>query len=250
MILIKLGGSVITDKSTDYTFKADVVERLTDEIRSVLDGDYIIIHGGGSYGHPGASRYGLNTSAPKKPAKGMAEVQYHMRELNQLVLKIMLDAGIAAISLPGGLLCAYKDGDLYEIDSEIIFSLVDMGAVPVAFGDVVLDSVRGVSICSGDDLMMALAPYADKAVFVTDVDGIFKEGKLCTTFTSDMLPLDSTDTPGSKERIDVTGGMDGKARKMLEMSNICPSYLVNGNVAGRLKDFLNGNKTVSTEVKV
>jgi len=50
MILIKLGGSIITGKAEYRAFNKDTVSRLADEI-SRSDKDVIIVHGAGSFGH-------------------------------------------------------------------------------------------------------------------------------------------------------------------------------------------------------
>lgn len=250
MILIKLGGSVITDKSREYSFRPDTLKRLIEETKTGARGErYIIVHGGGSFGHPGAKIYGLNTSEPVDMARGTAEVQYRMRTLNQMILDIMLKSGLWAVSVPGGLVTSFHGGHLVNINTEMIEELVNIGTVPVAFGDVALDKVHGVTICSGDDLMLGLAHVAEKAIFVTDVDGIYKGGTVCEVFTRDMLPLTLEDIFRSKDRIDVTGGMNEKANKMLEMADHCPSFIVNGMVEGRLKRVLREETTVCTEVR-
>ena len=61
-MLLKLGGSVITDKTQPFTARTDVIERLAREIKNALDerGDdlqLIIGHGAGSFGHPLAEKY-------------------------------------------------------------------------------------------------------------------------------------------------------------------------------------------------
>ncbi len=250
MILIKLGGSVITDKSKEYTFKPRVVKRLLDEIKEGTKNErFVIVHGGGSFGHPGAHRYGFNTKAPGQLAQGTAEVQYQMRILNNLVLDMMIKADLWGVSIPGGLISIFDEGKLKEIKTDILNELLNLGTIPVAFGDVAIDKTWSVTICSGDDLMLGMAHLAKKAIFVTDVDGIYKEGKVCELFTEDMLPLNSDDIPSSHDRIDVTGGMKDKTNKMLDIASHCPSFIVNGTVEGRLKKLLQEDTTVCTEVR-
>ncbi len=252
MILIKLGGSVITDKTKEYVFKEKIVKRLVTEIKLALndnDEKLMIVHGGGSFGHPGAQKYGLNTSRPHDVARGTAEVQHKMRCLNQLMMSILLENGLWAVSVPGGLVSTFDDGRLKSIKTELFESLIDIGTIPVTFGDVAVDYKRGVTICSGDDLMMGLASLADKAIFVTDVDGIIKDGRTVPIFTEDMLPLTKHDHKDSVEKIDVTGGMDGKVKNMIEMSSKCQTIVVNGKVDGRLKKVMLGEDVICTEVR-
>lgn len=249
MILIKLGGSVITDKSQIYSFEKEITERLVGEIRDSTDDQLVIVHGGGSFGHPGAEQYRLNTDAPMEYDKGTALVQRDMRELNQKVVDLFIDNNFWAVSIPGGLVTKYKGGELVEFRTDVFSDYLELGTLPITFGDVAVDEEHGVTICSGDDLMERLTPEAEKAVFITDVDGICKKGELVREFTEDMLPLRDEDAPSENDNIDVTGGMNQKVKRMLVMAKSCPTYVVNGREDGRVKDLLGGGETVYTEVK-
>ncbi|MFO7992428.1 MAG: isopentenyl phosphate kinase [Thermoplasmata archaeon] len=248
MILIKLGGSVITNKEIKYSFEEDVTRRLADEIKESVNEDIIIVHGGGSYGHPGAEHFKLNTTSPIEIDRGTAEVQNDMRKLNDKIMDVLISLGIWAVSLPGGVVSRYKGGELASIDKDIFSSHIDLGLTPVTFGDVALDSEYGVTICSGDDLMAALSPMAEKAVFITDVDGVYKNGKILKTMKQDMLPLAPGDIPAGKDSIDVTGGMNAKVEKMAEIAGNCRTYIVNGKVPGRVEKLLKGEDIICTEV--
>lgn len=249
MILIKLGGSVLTNKDREYCFRTDVVERLIREIKKSSAEEYIIVHGGGSFGHPGAEKYDLNKENTEKPAEGMSKVQLDMRRMNNHILEMMLDEDIWGVSIPGGLVTIFEDGELYELDHEIFQRYLSLGTVPVSFGDVAIDKDRRVTICSGDDIMLGLSSLADKAIFVSDVDGIYKDKNLKDEFTEDMLPLEPEDLPEQEEAIDVTGGMNQKVKKMVEIAKKTETYLINGDEKDRLRKILNGVEVICTEVK-
>lgn len=249
MILIKLGGSVITDKNVPYTFKRRRTTRLINEIASSTDNDFIVVHGGGSFGHPGAEKFELNTKDPKNVAEATSKVQNHMRVLNNRIIEMMIDERLPAVSIPGGIVTKYTDGKLRDLNSDIFHRYIDIGTVPVTFGDVALDEKRKVTICSGDDLMLGLCEKAEKAIFVSNVDGIYKKGELVYEFTEEMYPLVKKDIKTTETSIDVTGGMNRKVEKMLEISENCRTFVINGSKKDRLKRMLNGKDTVSTEVK-
>ena len=59
MYIIKLGGSVITDKSKESFFKKEIMNNLSKEIKKA-NKRCIIIHGAGSFGHILAKKYKLN----------------------------------------------------------------------------------------------------------------------------------------------------------------------------------------------
>ena len=56
LLVLKLGGSLITDKSKPYSLRADVLKKAAAEVAgSLRDGiidKLVIVHGVGSYGHP------------------------------------------------------------------------------------------------------------------------------------------------------------------------------------------------------
>ncbi|MDR1955191.1 MAG: isopentenyl phosphate kinase family protein [Candidatus Methanoplasma sp.] len=255
MILIKLGGSVITDKTQYRTFNRDVVSRLCKEIKDSGE-DVIIVHGGGSFGHVLAKEYSLQdgfTGPEQVPA--VARVQHDMRELNLMVIDELLNAGIPAISVPPGSCFIIDEGKLILDRPEIVLSASRLGIMPVMFGDAVFDRSKVFGICSGDQLMEALCGLygPNKAVFVSDVDGLYEKdpktnpgSKLLAEVTSELLERVS----GGGSVDDVTGGVRAKMEAMLRMT--APErecVLVNGSVPGRLYSLLKGEKVISTTAK-
>jgi len=100
MFILKLGGSVITDKSVENSFKKDIVERLALEIKKA-NKEVIIIHGAGSYGHILAKKYDLNNGYKNEEQKlGFAKTHTSVQQLNSLVLKSLQQNNIAAVSIP------------------------------------------------------------------------------------------------------------------------------------------------------
>ncbi len=255
MILIKLGGSIITDKTQYRTFNRGAVRRLCKEIKD-SGIDAVIVHGGGSFGHVLAKEHSLQngyTEPSQIPAA--AKVQYDMRELNLMVISELLDAGMPAVSVPPGSCFMMDDGKLILDDPEVLLSASRLGLTPVVFGDVVFDRRKGFGICSGDQIMEVLCRIYDpeKAVFVSDVDGLFDKdpkknpgSKLLPEVTWDLLKTVSSDISVD----DVTGGVGAKMESMLRMtSSKRDCVLVNGSVEGRLYSLLKGDKVISTTAK-
>jgi isopentenyl phosphate kinase len=255
MILIKLGGSVITDKTQYRTFNRDTVRRLCKEIKE-SGVDAIIVHGGGSFGHVLAKEYSLqNGFSDRKQIPAVARVQHDMRELNLMVIDELLNAGMPAVPVPPGSCFMMDNGKLILDDPEVLLSASRLGIMPVMFGDVVFDRSRGFGICSGDQIMEVLCDLyrPKKAVFVSDVDGLFdkdpktnKDAKLLKDVTSALLEKVSS---GSSVD-DVTGGVRAKMEAMLRMtSEERDCVLLNGSVPGRLCSLLKGERVISTTAK-
>jgi len=249
LILIKLGGSVLTNKDKKYTFRTRVAKRLLKEIKTSTVEDHIIVHGGGSFGHPGAKEFSINDRDSDPSAEGLSKIQLDMRRMNNRVLSLMQDLQMWGVSIPGGLVTIFKAGQLKTIDESIFERYLELDTIPVSFGDVTVDLEDGMTICSGDDLILGLSRLADRAIFVSDVDGIYKQGRVVKTFDESMFPLTSEDVPESNGGIDVTGGMNEKVKKMLDISKRCETHLVNGEKTGRLRKILDGENVSSTEVR-
>ncbi|MCL2785962.1 MAG: isopentenyl phosphate kinase [Methanomassiliicoccaceae archaeon] len=255
MILIKLGGSVITDKRTYRTFNRDVALRLCREIKD-SGKDVVIVHGAGSFGHVAAKAYELQKGRIRDDQiDGIVLVSRDTRELNALVVSALTEAGIPSVSVPTGSCFIMDDGVLVIGNTEIVRGYADLGIVPVMMGDVVLDRKRGFGICSGDAIMKCLADIfrPDKVVFVSDVDGLYdrdpkieRDAKIITNVNDDVLAA----IPPETTVADVTGGVHAKMRAMLEMcSDGRECILVNGTVDGRLRSLLAGEEVVCTRAR-
>ena len=256
MILIKLGGSVITDKSQYRKFNQEQTARLCKEIANSRKG-VMIVHGAGSFGHVIAKQYQLNKGLQdfgQIPA--VAQVQHDTRELSLKVTEELIKVGIPAVSVPPGSCFVMENGRLIVKDDEAIKGLMHIGVMPIMFGDVVADRRKGFSICSGDQAMEVLArKFKPKTIlFVSDVDGLYTadpkkdpNAKLIENVDSSML-----DNIDSELMVaDVTGGIRGKIEEMLSICQDCDEcVLINGTVPGRLEAFLRGEDVVCTRVKV
>jgi len=255
MILIKLGGSVITDKSEYRKFNREQTARLCKEMASCGKG-IMVVHGAGSFGHVIAKQYSLQLGLQdfcQVPA--VAQVQHDVRELSQEVVAELIKVGIPAVSVPPGSCFVMDKGRLIADNDECIRRLAHIGVMPVLFGDVVADRSKGFGICSGDQAMEVLAKIfkPDRIVFVSDVDGLYtsdpkkdKDAKLIPEVDGKMLDrLDSELTVA-----DVTGGIHGKVEEMLRMcGDNGECILVNGTVPGRLEALLKGEDVPCTKVR-
>ena len=246
MILIKFGGSVITDKREYRVFRKETVARLCREIKESGQ-DVIVVHGAGSFGHVLAKKYSLNDGyRDSEQIPAVAQVCYDMRDLNGMIVAELNAAGIPSVSVPPGSCMVMDDRELVMDRQEVIKGFLDKGIMPVLFGDVVLDRKLGYAILSGDQVMEKLTEVLDidRVVFVSDIDGLFDrdpktdpDAVMYSEVTADVLSTIKSETTVD----DVTGGVVGKMRYMLEMSEggrEC--ILINGNKEGRLLSLLCG----------
>ena len=252
MILIKLGGSVITDKTQYKTFARERTERLCREIAE-SGVKTIIVHGAGSYGHVLAKEYSIQDGYERpEQIEAASRVHHDAMELGMLMSQTLLDIGIPAASVAPGSCFVMDDGRIAPDNSEPIRDMYEMGIMPVTFGDVVMDRKKGFGICSGDQMMEVMADLfnPERIVFVSDIDGLYTanpktdpDAELIEEVTEETLRKVSS----TSNVDDVTGGVRGKMEAMLRMCNDDRDcVLVNGTVPGRLLALLKGEEVTCT----
>lgn len=250
MFILKLGGSVITDKTRQYCFKENVMDNLASEIKR-SNKEAILIHGAGSFGHILAKKYNLNEGyIEESQIKGFSLTHEMVQKLNSLVLQSLHKNDISAVSISPHSIIKLNNHKLEKMNYKIFEEYLEKKFTPVTFGDVVLDKKLGFSICSGDLLVMVLAKYfkPEKVVFVIDEDGLYtanpkidKNAKLISSATDDEL---EEFTMSLDKHADVTRGMKGKIDVIKNITKLSiDTVLVNGNKQDRLYNILVGKDT-------
>ena len=224
-IILKLGGSAITEKTEEATPKTQVINRLSEEIKRADLDNLIVVHGGGSFGHPTAEKYGIKGGYKEDPTQkfGFAETHHMMTVLNGLVMDSMIWHEIPAISVAPSSCVVTENGRIKFMDETVLKSMAKLTLTPVMYGDAVLDEKLGFTVLSGDQLVtyLALKYKATKIVIGTDTDGLFDSDpktnpdakpykKLTLKELKEIMPK-----LGKAEGKDVTGGMAGKMAELL-----------------------------------
>lgn len=256
MILIKLGGSVITDKSQYKKFNQEQASRLCREIaesgRSVM-----IVHGAGSFGHVLAKKYSIqNGLVDFGQVAAAAMVHHDAMELGALMTSELMKVGIPAASVAPGNCFVMEDGKLVATDTEAIRRMAHVGIMPVTFGDVVMDRKKGFGIVSGDELMELMATLfkPERVVFVSDIDGLYdknpkmhEDAKFIHEVTEEVM----NNVDSEEDVADVTGGVRNKMEAMLRMCGPGRNcVLINGTVPGRLQSLLKGEEVTCTVARM
>jgi isopentenyl phosphate kinase len=254
MMLVKLGGSVITDKMAYRTLREEVLRRLAEEISSSGE-SVIIVHGAGSYGHVLAAQHQLQKGFHENAQlMGAAQVMEDVRALNLSVITALRAAGVPSVSLPPSAVACLSAGELSRLDLPVFRRYVDLGIVPVTFGDVALDDRRGFGICSGDQLMEALAKEfsPQRIIFCTDVDGVFDRDPNIEPGATMLQNVDRGTLdrlPRTQRCADVTGSIYAKLETMLRITSFGgEAMVINGLMPGRLAAALKGENVVGTKV--
>ena len=256
MLLVKLGGSVITVKSKYRTLRGPDLSRLAREIAAGADHETVIVHGAGSYGHILAAKHRL-ADGYKGPEQltAVAQVQRDVRALDLKVLDALLRARLRPMAVPASLVMAYRDGALATFNDEPFRQCLTRALLPVSFGDVVMDTERQFAIASGDDVVLELAKLfrPERVVFAADVDGVYTSDpkrdktarRLDVVDSSTLGSISFSETAG----FDVTGGLRRKIERMLAIAKYAGDVrVVNGLARGRVEMAVQGGDVVGTRV--
>jgi len=179
--IVKFGGSAITLKDKPFAVRRRALRSMCSQVLSHVErgGKVVVVHGGGSFGHPLAMKYKLGMGLISDESYvGVALTRLAMRRLNEEVVKEFMRLGGRPYAVEPSSSFILEEGDVKEHFIDGIEVALRRGFIPVLHGDVVLDrGERGVSILSGDAIasFLALKLKAEKLIYVLDVDGIYFE---------------------------------------------------------------------------
>jgi isopentenyl phosphate kinase len=255
LLFLKLGGSLITDKTRPRTARLDRIARLTLEIKAakITDRDFKIVigHGSGSFGHVPAKQYGTRQGVDSDQGwQGFAEVWYEAAALNRIVMDALQNAGLPAIAFPPSAAVTARDGQVTDWNLYPLVSSLDAGLLPVVFGDVVFDQTRGGTILSTEDLFTYLARrLLPRRILLAGIDrGVWEDFPSCTRLVSEINPGNwggIAAALGDSAATDVTGGMRAKVNLMLDLVQEIPGLEViifGGQQTGNLSAALKGEQ--------
>lgn len=221
---VKLGGSLITDKTRAYTPRSSIIARLAREVREALDADeglqLLLGHGSGSFGHWAAEPYGTRRGVrTPEQWRGYAEVAAAAGRLNRIVTDAFLEAGVPVLSLQPSASARCRDGALVAMALRPVREALAHDLVPLVYGDVALDDVRGGTIVSTEELFVYLADALrpDRILLLGEVPGVLGgAGEVIARIAPPDLP-ELRDVLAGSEAVDVTGGMVDKVERMVAL---------------------------------
>jgi isopentenyl phosphate kinase len=254
LIFVKLGGSLITDKSTPYTARRDVIARLCAEIRASRSKRSIRLlvgHGGGSFAHVSANHYQTNKGAVNENSwEGYVRVHEDAAKLNAIVCESFAQAGELVATVQPSSACVARSGRIEQAYTRPIELLLQAGLIPVVYGDVCLDEEHGMCVISTEEIFRCLAPVLRprRIILVGKVDGVLDQnGNVIRAITRDNIAELSRFFLASDGIADVTGGMRHKVERSLEMGG--RTQIINGLKPGLLERALLGDDTEGTVIE-
>ncbi len=258
MLFLKLGGSLITDKSTPRTPRPQTLARLMGEVAAARaarpDLQIVLGHGSGSFGHVEARKHGTRDGVRTPDQwRGFAEVQWAAGRLNRLVVDAAREAGLPVVNCPPSASAVCRDGVIESLALEPIRAALDHGLVPLVFGDVALDAVRGGTIVSTEDVFRFLAARLrpGRILLAGRERGVltrWPDGEVIPQLTA----AQAFSGAGGSHAADVTGGMAGKVREAQAMIAEAPggeALIFSGDQPGLVQRALLGDEVEGTKIK-
>ncbi|MWV64645.1 acetylglutamate kinase [Halorubrum sp. JWXQ-INN 858] len=222
-VVVKLGGSLITEKDRPETLDGPALAAACDAIAAALAdgsvGGLVVVHGGGSFGHHQASEHGISTTTGTHDAGAVMDVHGAMTTLNRFVLSRLHDRGVPAVPVHPLSVSARRDGPdgTLSLPTGSAATLLAEGFVPVLHGDGVATAGEGVTVVSGDEIVVELASGldADRVGVCSTVPGVLDED-------GEVIPSidafeDVAAVLGGSDATDVSGGMAAKVRELLAL---------------------------------
>jgi isopentenyl phosphate kinase len=257
--ILKIGGSAITDKSEELAPRTQVIDRLADETNKAGLKNLILVHGGGSFGHPPAEEYAIKEGLrDANQLIGFAKTHHFMTMLNGLVMDSLIIRGVPAVSVTPSTCITTENGRIKSFEDTPLKMLLKTGFLPVLYGDSVADIKLGFTILSGDQLVSFLATRfnAERIVIGVDVDGLHdadpkavKNAKVFAHLTLGEIRM--LQSKIMKPAInDVTGGMFGKISELLPaLEQGIPVAIVNAMKPNHIYRALRGEKIEGTLIE-
>jgi len=259
VVLVKLGGSLINDKKRPATARTEVIERLARELVEV-DRQHVRLllgHGSGSFGHVAAARHAIQqgVGAPEQ-LLGVTETQDRAATLNRMVIRALRRNGVAAYCLAPSSFLVSAGGAPADLWIESLLEVLEIGMLPVVYGDVVMDRELGASIASTEAVFLALVERFQsrgvtvrRSVWLGETDGVYdSQGATIEELTPESI-ADVLEQLEGASGTDVTGGMRHRLETAASLAELgVESWIENGLEPGVLKEVLAGRTCKGTKV--
>jgi len=230
IIVVKYGGSAMSNEE----LKRNVIKDVT--LLKLVGFKPIIVHGGGKE----ISRWVAKTGKEAQFVNGLRVTDEETMEIAEMVLNkvnkslvtMVQELGVNAVGISGkdgGLLKVEKKyadgqdigfvGDVTEVNANVIYDLLENDFLPI-IAPIGLDSQFQTYNINADDAACAIAKAvgADKLVFLTDFEGLYKDINDKSSFISRL-------TASQADELIADGFIGGG---MLPKLNNCTSAIKNG----------------------
>ena len=269
LTIIKFGGSIITDKTVERTPNIPAMKMLVSELKEYLGESkerVIVVSGGGSFPHPVAKKFHLKEGIRKsrefditfeEALWALSDCAHEASAINHILWEEFLRQGLPAVSFRPSSMMTAREGVVTGFDVKPLKNFLELGIIPLLYGDVIFDEISGNTIASSEIIIKELMKYVPtkRVIMCTNVDGLFTkdprehdDAEMIEIY-SEKLMSGRLELTGIFKSKDVTGGMKHKVETLAGLARAgISSVLCNGGVEGNLLKALRGEK-VGTEFR-
>ncbi len=240
--VLKLGGSVITDKAREGALDEEGLGAAADAVADA-SGDLVLVHGGGSFAHPRADAHGVTDTDGTDDAAAVTDVHSAMTDLSDAVVDALHDRGAPALPVDTLSAASRDGGGELLLPAGTVERMLGEDFLPVVHADPVVQAGAGATVLSGDEIVTSLARSldADRVGLCSAVPGVLDADGAVIDRVDRWA--DVAEALGGSDGTDVTGGMAGKVRTLLDLP--APAYVFG---PGGIAPFLAG-EAPGTEVR-
>lgn len=251
MIFLKLGGSLITAKDQPDTPRLSMIQRLAGEIAEFRAQDpeepLLLGHGSGSFGHVAAAQHEIHKGITgREDWRGFAEVWAAARQLHNLVLDALLTVDLSVVSFPPSASGVCEDGELVDLAVSPLRRVMEAGLLPVVYGDVAVDRIRGAAVLSTEAVFSYLAREMrpDRFLLAGTEPGVYADYPA----REELIPIIKVNEMddlhlAEAENTDVTGGMKDKVARTADLVAQLPdleAWIFSGEEPDSVRSALSG----------
>jgi len=238
---LKLGGSLITDKSQARTALHSEINRISQEIadaqKKMGETRLLLGNGAGSFAHQSAHLYGtMNGFSDEKGLYGACVTHQDAMRLNQIVIESLLKTKLPTFSIQPSAFISTHEKKMNDFSIALVDTLLQKNIIPVIYGDVVVDSQIGSTILSTDTLFRAIAEklleigHQVSIIHAGNYPGVMDEKENVIPHIS-PANMSSVTSLTASHQTDVTGGMKLKVEEMIVLAHKgIASKIIDGTV--------------------
>lgn len=253
LVLIKIGGGFLTDKTKPFTIREDSMQAAADGIKRAMmmfpKYSFLVANGAGSFGH-----YVASETNSKTPSERLSAIHQSVVELNSVFSTYLRNAGVPAFTItPSSIITAHKS-KVGDIKTDSILNTLTSKFVPLLFGDVVPDDTEKGLILSTETQIELLHERLSKhfdgthVLYVGDTDGVLDEHGTTIPLISSTSWLDLRHIIKAPPGYDVTGGMLHKIESALKVAKDSASvHIIAGKDPETITAALSGGR-VGTKI--
>jgi len=265
VLVFKLGGSLLTDKSTPYTLREDVIKSVAVEIKECIDlgliKNLVIVHGVGSCGHHPVLKYNLHKGFRNKDQLiSMSKTQQIVNIFRKTIAKTFLEEGIPINLMHASSMVVGTKMVITDYTFNSLQGFLSLGMVPLIGGDMMYDTSMGFSVCGGDQLAVVLSRVlrANRLLFATDVAGVFDKDPKLGEHAQLLREININEVEhllskaSESPKTDASGKMRGKLHSLTSIKDLIREGLdvaiLSMNKKGVLTNYLKGQERELTKI--